>query len=448
MSLGAVTVDVLPHGSFPLPIGDAASSYVTDILRLCEPRANGTSQTFLVLLGGPLRLLHLISSVNPAAGGPIEGIRQLSSIYLSAGVEVEIASLDEPFSRFVQDFPLKVHALGPAYLGAYCYAPGLVGWLRENCTRYDCVIVNGLWQYHGFAAWLALRKTKTPYVVFTHGMLDPWFKRQYPLKHLKKWLYWPWGEYRSLRDAAAVLFTCEEEKLLAAQSFWLYRTNAIVVGYGTRRPTVDLEAVKERYLSEFPHLRNKRLLTFLGRIHPKKGCDLLIRAFAQTLSRDPDWHLVIVGPDQLGWQSEMVKLSQTLGIQDRITWPGLLLDDRKWGALAAAEAFVLPSHQENFGIAVVEALACSKPVLITDKINIWREIEEESAGLVRADTLAGTIELLETWMQIGDSERSAIARRALPCFNKHFDLETRSAAMLDLLAELARARRTQPSSTR
>ena len=76
---------------------------------------------------------------------------------------------------------------------------------------FDAVIINGLWQYHSFGAWRALRGTATPYYVFPHGMLDPWFKRSFPLKHLKKWLYWPWAEYRVLRDARAVIFTCEAE---------------------------------------------------------------------------------------------------------------------------------------------------------------------------------------------------------------------------------------------
>ncbi|MEB0151131.1 glycosyltransferase, partial [Pseudomonas sp. CCC2.2] len=81
--------------------------------------------------------------------------------------------------------------------------------------------------------WRALAKKKIPYFIFTHGMLDPWFKKNYPLKHLKKWLYWTWGEYRVLRDAKAVLFTCEEEKILARQSFWLYKANEVVTAFGT-----------------------------------------------------------------------------------------------------------------------------------------------------------------------------------------------------------------------
>ena len=107
-------------------------------------------------------------------------------------------------------------------------------------------------------------------------MLDPWFKRTYPLKHLKKLLYWPWGEYRVLRDAAAVLFTSEAERHLARESFSPYRCHEEVVNYGTAAPTLDLEAAREHFLARFPHLRDKRILLFLGRLAEKKGCDLLI----------------------------------------------------------------------------------------------------------------------------------------------------------------------------
>ena len=121
----------------------------------------------------------------------------------------------------------------------YRYAPRLLPWLRQHAKDYDAVIVNGLWQYTTHATWRALNKGSVPYYVFTHGMLDPWFKRTYPLKHLKKWLFWPWADYRALRDAKAVFFTCEEERLLARQSFWLYRCHETVVSYGTGAPPGD-----------------------------------------------------------------------------------------------------------------------------------------------------------------------------------------------------------------
>src|SRR5213076_1488953 len=114
------------------------------------------------------------------------------------------------------------------------------------------------------------------------GMLDPWFKRTYPLKHLKKWIYWPWADYRVLRDARAVLFTTEEERLLARQSFWLYRCREAVVDYGTAGPTGDAARQRESFRSAFPMLRDTRNLLFLSRLHPKQGCDTLLAAFARV----------------------------------------------------------------------------------------------------------------------------------------------------------------------
>jgi glycosyltransferase involved in cell wall biosynthesis len=338
-----------------------------------------------------------------------------------------------------------VHPLGPTSLGKYGYSPRLFPWLRQNHRNYDCVIVNGIWQYPSYACWRALRGTHTPYLVFTHGMLDPWFKHHYPLKHLKKWLYWPWAEQRVLRDAWAVLFTSEEERNLAEQSFWLYKVNPIVVGYGTRIPDFNLEKAREDFLAEYPQLRDKRLSIFMGRIHPKKGCDLLIEAFSKTLAKDPDWHLLMVGPDQVGWQAHLQQQSNRLGLPERITWAGMLHGERKWGAMAASEIFVLPSHQENFGIVVAEALACGVPALISTKVNIWREVQSEHAGFAEKDNLEGTIKLLRTWSELPELERNAMRTRSRECFQKHFDLNSSSARFLEVMQQMAHeARQADP----
>ncbi|HEY2255841.1 MAG TPA: glycosyltransferase, partial [Variovorax sp.] len=153
-----------------------------------------------------MKLLHFSPSVDPSGGGPIEGVLRLHEALLRLGHESELLSLDNPAARHVRECPAPVRALGPSR-GSYGYNPKAVDWLREHAGNYDAVIVNGLWQFTGLAAWRALARSATPYFVYTHGMLDPWFKRRYPLKHLKKWLYWPWAEYRVLRDAKAVLFT-------------------------------------------------------------------------------------------------------------------------------------------------------------------------------------------------------------------------------------------------
>ncbi len=379
-----------------------------------------------------MNFLQVISSADPAHGGPMEGIRQTSEVLAQMGHHTEVASSDDPALPWLRDFSLTVHALGPGKSG-YGYAPRMVPWLRENAARYDAVIVNGLWQYAGLAAWRALRGRETPYFVYTHGMLDPWFKRTYPLKHLKKSLYWPWGDYRVLRDAKAVLFTCEEEKLLARQSFGLYRANEVVVSYGTAGPAGDAVAQRAAFLSRYPELRGKRLLLFLSRIHVKKGCDLLIEAFARVAGADPSLHLVMAGPDQTGWRPELERRAASLDVPDRITWAGMLTGDMKWGAFYAAEVFALPSHQENFGVAVAEALACSLPVLISNKVNIWREIIEDGAGLVAEDTEVGTTRLLQEWLALPLPARQEMARRARRCFEDRFEIQIAANNLLEAL---------------
>ncbi len=374
----------------------------------------------------------------------------MSMVHQALGHTVEFASLETPSSASEDAAPEEVgelrfplHRLGPAR-GKYGYAERLVPWLREHRERFDAVIVNGLWQYHGYGCRKALAGSATPYFVFPHGMLDPWFKRRYPLKHLKKWLYWPWADYRVIRDAAATLFTSEEEKLLAAQSFWLYKAHGVVTGLGTTSPVsqasqTTLDEDRQAFLSEYPELVGKRIALFLGRLHPKKGCDLLLQAFASSLAKNTAWHLLMAGPDQMGWQAELMLLAERLGIAERVTWTGLLLEDRKWAALAASEVFVLPSHQENFGVAVAEALALGRPTLISDKVNIWREIAGERAGLVETDTVAGTERMLTAWAGMPEAERLAYAVRARVCFERHFDMRVCAEAVLEAVRSRSRA---------
>ncbi|HVP65330.1 MAG TPA: glycosyltransferase [candidate division Zixibacteria bacterium] len=384
-----------------------------------------------------MKILHLIRSVDPQGGGPIEGVKQISRMYRTMGHSVEIASLDPPGSPLLGTCDVPVHALGPALL-KYGYSAKLGPWLRQNLRAYDVFVINGIWQYHGLGASRALKSANIPYVVFTHGMLDPWFKRQYPLKHLKKWLYWPWGEYRVLRDAHAVLFTSEQEKLLARESFPLYRANEVVVGYGTNGPSQSLSELRGKFLEKYPQLENKKLALFLGRVHPKKGCDLLIEAFSKVFQDRTEWHLVIAGPDQVHWQAELERKAASLGIANRIAWTGMLNGDDKWSALAAAEIFVLPSHQENFGIVVAEALACSVPVLISTEVNIWREIEGDGAGIVRRDDLEGTVQLFQTWMQLSEEEKANMRQNARRCFDARFDLHTSARRLIDVLVAVVR----------
>ncbi len=376
-----------------------------------------------------IKILQVLPSIDPAEGGPTEAVWQMSRELQGLGHLVEVVTLDDPNARFIDGFGLEVHATGPSR-GVYGYTANLVPWLRRNYANYDAVVVNGIWRYHALGTWRALRGTQVPYFVYPHGMLDPWFKATYPLKHLKKWLYWPWADYRVLRDARAVLFTCEEERSVSRHSFWLYSASERVVAFGTSTPPSDSSTLQQGFLDTYPHLRGRRLLLFLGRIHVKKGCDLLLRAFATVAGRDPLLHLVLAGPDPTQWIPALKALAAELGIGERISWPGLLRGEMKWGAFYAAEAFVLPSHQENFGIAVVEALGCGLPVLISNKINIWRDIAAAEAGLVDADTEAGTRKVLELWLSMDGAARQRMSDNARALFARQFTVSAMAQGLI------------------
>ena len=373
--------------------------------------------------------------MDPSGGGPVEGLKQVSALLSRHGHRIEVASLDAPDAPGVADFPLALHTLGPGW-GGYGYSPNYVPWLRERGGDFDAVIVHGLWQYHSFGVWRALRDGRIPYFVYPHGMLDPWFNRQHPLKHLKKLLYWPWAESRVLRDARAVLFTCERERDLARESFQRYRCCERVVSYGTASPVNDATSQKRLFAEAHPQLCEKRLILFLGRVHEKKGVDLLLRAFAQFNSGNGEnYRLVIAGPGAPALLAKLRKLASRLGIADRVTWTGLLQGEIKWGALRTAEVFALPSHQENFGIAVAEALACGLPVLISDKVNICNEIEKDGAGLVAADNLEGSINVMLRWRALPEPAKSQMRVRARECFVKRYEIGRVADHLLETLRE-------------
>jgi glycosyltransferase involved in cell wall biosynthesis len=254
----------------------------------------------------PLKLLHAIQTMNPATGGPVEGMRQLAAVNAQFGHIIEAVTLDPVDAPWVHTGGIKVHALGTGFT-SIGFSMAYLRWLQENARLYDCIIVNGVWGFNAFGTWLALARMRAsgkyktpPYIVFPHGMLDPWFKYRYPLKHLKKWLYYPWGLFPVLRDAAGVFFTCDKERLLARESFWLYDCMENVVHYGTAGIPNPNSDYTNSFLEAHPELKGKRRFLFFGRVHPKKGPDVLIRAIAR-LQGAGSWNpsamrLVMAGP--------------------------------------------------------------------------------------------------------------------------------------------------------
>jgi glycosyltransferase involved in cell wall biosynthesis len=395
-----------------------------------------------------MRVLHVIASVDPRGGSPIEGVMSSARIWGANNAACDVLSLEAPEPSWLAGSSVTVLSVG--FAGAwyrllrkhlpwlrYAYVPGLRLWLNRNATRYDAVVINGLWNYASFGTWRALRRLDLPYFVFTHGMLDPWFTRAYPIKSFFKAAFWKLVEHKVVRDARGVFFTCEEERQRARQSFSPYIASEFVVGYGARDVDGDPETHRRAFAAKLPQLKQRRFVLFLGRIHPKKGVDVLIRAFARTATRFPDVDLVIAGPDQAGWTKDLQQLAADTGIANRVHWPGMLSGDAKWGAFRSADFFALASHQENFGLVIAEAMALGQPVLITNKVNIWREIEADNAGLVVNDDVDSVADGLEWLCALTPVQRGDIGRNGRACFFKRYRLETNALQQLSLMQRLS-----------
>jgi glycosyltransferase involved in cell wall biosynthesis len=392
-----------------------------------------------------VRVLEIIASVDPREGGAIEGLLRQAEARHAFGLETDILCLDSPEDEWVTQCPVPTFALGSGkrcgpttslnwLWTRYGYAPDYVPWLQAHVGDYDIVVVNGLWNYSVFGARQVLPSSGIPYVVFAHGMLDPWTRSS--LKHAVKQLLWLFCEGPLLMRAKAVLFTAEDEMTRARNNFWPYRVNERIVGYGTADIGGEPEQQINAFRESLPALGDRAFLLFLGRIHPKKGCDLLVNAFAGIAVQHPGLDLVIAGPDQAGWRSELEAQARAAGIDGRIHWPGTVFGDVKWGALRACDAFVLPSHQENFGVAVAEALAAGKPVLITNKINIWREIKSDAAGLVTTDDEAGVNDMLARFVTLPLPARDAMGRAARDCFLRRFEISIPARQLGRTLTEI------------
>ncbi|MFP9099571.1 glycosyltransferase [Flavobacterium sp. RHBU_24] len=378
-----------------------------------------------------MKILRVIASMNPEAGGPCQGIRNSIPAMDALGIYNEVVSFDAPNAAFLGKDSFTINAIGPAK-GPYRYCENLSGWLQENLSRFDAVIIHGLWLYNGygtFKAWQKFKKNnggKAPAIfIMPHGMLDPYFQKakERRVKAIRNLFFWHFIEKKIVNNVTGVLFTCQEELTLARETFSGYHPkNELNVGYGITEPPKQIKIDESEFFNRFPAIRKNNYMLFLSRVHEKKGVDLLIKGYINLSKNNPDLvPLVIAGP---GIEKEYGKYLQQLvsdaGLENKITFTGMLGGAQKWAAIYNSIFFILPSHQENFGIAVVEALACGRPVLITNKVNIWREIEEGNGGLVGDDTQEGTEALLEQWFSLTEDQKTLMYTNAYNVYNKHF----------------------------
>ena len=380
-------------------------------------------------------ILHIVSSMDPKLGGVCKAIRDIiSGISLTyPDIINEVVSLDCPSDKFVIDDPFKIHALGKGF-SPWNYSKSMFKWIFENSGKYDVIILHGLWSFQSFALYRSWRKKKVNYYVMPHGMLDPYFQTapDRKFKAIRNNLIWRLIESKVVNNANGLLFTCEEERLLSQSSFRRYKPQREeVVGLGIQMPEVHSASHDLAFSSIVPLWNKLPHLLYLSRIHPKKGVDLLIEAYIKLESQGGCLpQLIVVGPG--GNNPYGKKLRISAANSKNVIFQDILVGEAKWGAFYNCEAFVLPSHQENFGIAVVEALACRKPVLISDQVNIWREITDGGGGIAERDTLEGTYNLLKKWLKMNEEDKMKMALNARRVYENHFMAETAAKKMLDV----------------
>ena len=387
-----------------------------------------------------MKILHLIAATAPETGGPIKAICDFNAT-LGDRIQPTIATLDPPGAPFLADLGVPVVALGVGgadrrngFQRHYGFAPGAVDWLKQNAGAFDVVITHGLWNYSTYMASRVLPRGRTPYFVFIHGMLDPYFGRVNRMKHMAKQASWLSVEGPLLAGARGVLFTAEDERRLARGQFLGFSGyREAVIGYGT----IDSPAADPRHFEAFraavPGLNGAPYLLYLSRLHPKKGADMLVDAFAAMAGEYQQPHLVIAGPGYQGWEHGVQRRAEAVGLGGRIHFPGPLFGDAKWGALHGADALVLPSHQENFGLVLTEALACGTPVLTTRRVNIWREISATGGGLIGEDTPEGTADLLDQWLSMPDTAKARMRVEARQGYESVFRIEAAAERLMALL---------------
>jgi glycosyltransferase involved in cell wall biosynthesis len=277
---------------------------------------------------------------------------------------------DNPFP------PARIHSL-PGH-GSYRYSRELRPWLRTNLTRFDGVVLHGLWLYPGWAAALECRAARKPYACFPHGMLEPWaVYGQGPLKAAKKLLYWIWRERHVCQGACHMLYTTYRERDLAQNMVRLRPGSSILAPFGFS-PDILPRVGPARTDLLCP--RGQRIALFLGRIHPKKNPGLLVRAWADA-KMPPEWRLVIAGSGDDACVAETKALAGALGVADSVVFPGFVSGDDRAYLLQRADWFLLPSSQENFGIAVLEAVEQGCAVAISDRVYLSEAFRPKSVIL-------------------------------------------------------------------
>ncbi len=331
-----------------------------------------------------MKILHVIAGLAPRYGGPSKACLELCRELARRGEEVAIyttaidgnGQLDVPLGESLWKDGVEIRYFPVQAPRSYRVSLPLARALKAAIPDYDLVHVHSLYLFSSTVAAYYCRRYGIPYLIRPHGTLDPYLFRHH---RPRKWVYERLFEWRNLNRAAAIHFTSLEERELTRPLG--LKAPGVVVPIGLDPEEYQALPPPGAFRAVHPNLQGKKLILFLGRLNFKKGLDLLARAFGSLGRRRDDVHLILAGPDDDGYGARIRRWLEADGVLEKCTFTGMLLGPEKLAALRDGDIFVLPSYTENFGIAAVEAMACGVPVVISNRVNIWREVVAAKAGL-------------------------------------------------------------------
>lgn len=309
-------------------------------------------------------------------GGPVAAILGMTAAQANAGVEVRLLTTDHHTNGVPQRVECETRIFHSKF-GPWQWSPALGGALPKEVKWADIVNIHTLWTYPVAVAARACSSAGVPYILRPAGMLDQWSLSQ---KRFKKRIYTWLIESRTINRAAALWFTSQEERAGAGLSS--YRNRDFVLPLGIALEEYLHLPATGTFRSKFLNSDRRRIVMFLGRMAPKKQPDVVLKAFASVAQDFEDTILVMAGPDEHGNLANLEKLATDLRIHDRVYFTGALQKEEVVAALNDAEVFALPSLHENFGVAVIEAMAAGTPVIVGERVALAYVLKQSEAGIV------------------------------------------------------------------
>jgi glycosyltransferase involved in cell wall biosynthesis len=373
--------------------------------------------------------LKVLSHLDPKYGGLSVVVPELGSAISSQGAfSIEIAGFCSPDERSLTgDLQGIEVSRWPSSRLQWLKDRSLRSHFLDRCERADGIHIHGLWEQSTAMAAHAARRLGKPYIVSAHGMLERWALAN---KKLKKQLYAALLERANI-ESAACLHALTRAEAEDYRKFGSRRPIAIIPN-GVRVPR---SASSDAFLEKFPALKGRRIILYLGRIHFKKGLDLLVEAWSRLADDWPDAQLVLAGPDFENTQLAIERLISSRRLDRRVVLAGMLRGDLKWSALAAAECFVLPSHSEGLSVSVLEAMGIGLPVIVTRQCNL-PEIAQYGAGRQIEPDIGELADALSEYLNRSDTANREIGNRGKKLVSERYCWSVVGKQMSELYAYL------------